>query len=232
MKKPGLIGGVGPESTIEYYRLIIKRYKEILNTEDYPEMLINSINIRDVIDCVKNRKLDKLVDILADKISTLEAAGVNFGVIAANTPHIVFDKLAERVKLPLISIIEETCKELKKRNLLRTGLLGTKFTMTAGFYQKVAGKYGIDLLIPEPESQEYVHDKYMNELIYNNILPETKQHLIEIVNELKERESLDAVILGGTELPLILNQSDFDDLVVLDTTKIHVESIVRKMLED
>jgi aspartate racemase len=232
MKKFGLIGGVGPESTIEYYRLIIKRYKEILETEDYPEMLINIINVKDIIYCVKNRKLDNLVDILADKVFTLEASGVDFGAIAANTPHIVFDRLVERVKLPLISIVEETCRELKHKDLKRTLLMGTRFTMTAGFYQNVAGKYGIDLLIPEPENREYVHNKYMDELIYNRIFPETKQRLIDIVNEIKESDSIDSVILGGTELPLILNQPDFEDIVVLDTAKIHVESIVRRMIEN
>lgn len=232
MKKFGLIGGVGPESTIEYYRLIIKRYKEIFDTNDYPEIIINSINLRDVIYCIKNQKLDKLVNILSEKISILEASGVDYCAIAANTPHIVFDNLVERVKLPLISIVEETCRELKLKDLKRTLLMGTRFTMTAGFYQKVASKYGIDLLIPEPENREYVHNKYMDELIYNSILPETKQRLVEIVNELKESESIDSVILGGTELPLILKQSDFEDIVVLDTTKIHVESIVKRMIED
>jgi aspartate racemase len=111
MKKVGIIGGIGPESSIEYYRLIIKRFQDRLGTKDYPEMLIHSINMTEMIDYVFNSQLDKLVDFLVDKIIVLESSGVDFGAIASNTPHIVFDRLAEKTAIPLISIVEETCKE-------------------------------------------------------------------------------------------------------------------------
>jgi len=113
MKKPGLIGGVGPESSIEYYRLIIKRFQEKLDTKDYPELVINSINMTEMLGYVFTNKLDRLTDFLSERIKILESAGVDFAAIASNTPHIVFDKLAERVKIPLISIVEETCKVIK-----------------------------------------------------------------------------------------------------------------------
>ena len=231
MKKLGLIGGVGPESSIEYYRLIIKRFQEKLETKDYPELIINSINMTEMLNYVFNNQLDKLVDFLSDRIKILELSGVDYCAIASNTPHIVFERLVERTTIPLISIVEATCKEIRDKKMQRVGLFGTKSTMTNGFYNRVAEKFDIDILIPEVNKQDYIHDKYMNELVFNKILPDTKQQLIQIVKELKERESIQGLILGGTELPLILNQSDFKDIVILDTSKIHVESIVTKMIE-
>ncbi len=232
MKKIGLIGGIGPESSIEYYRLIIKQFQDRLKTKDYPEFVISSINMTEMLSYVFADNLDRLVDFLVERISTLEKAGVDYGAIASNTPHIVFEKLTKRVKLPLISIVEETCKKIAHYKLPRVGLLGTKSTMTKGFYNKVAKKYGIEIVIPDPDKQDYIHDKYMNELVYNKIVPHTKQQLIGIIKELREVKKIEGLILGGTELPLIISQSDFSDFHVLNTTKIHVESIVTKMIED
>jgi aspartate racemase len=232
MKKPGLIGGVGPESSIEYYRLIIKRFQEKLDTKDYPELVINSINMTEMLGYVFTNKLDRLTDFLSERIKILESAGVDFAAIASNTPHIVFDRLAERVKIPLISIVEETCKVIKIKKIKRVGLFGTKSTMTSGFYKRVAEVFGIEIIVPEPIQLDYIHDKYMGELIYNRILSETRQGLVKIVKDLKKNESIQGLILGGTELPLILCQTDFSDIEIFDTTQIHVESIVAKMTED
>jgi len=115
--------------------------------------------------------------------------------------------------------------------LKRVGLFGTKSTMTFGFYQKIAGKYGLEVVIPNPPEQDYIHEKYMSELVLNKVIPETKNQLLRIVKELHEKESIEGLILGGTELPLILNQSDFEDFEIVDTTKIHVESLVTRMIE-
>jgi aspartate racemase len=231
MKKAGLIGGVGPESSIEYYRLIIKRFKERLDTQDYPEIIINSINMTEMLGYVFNNQLDQLTDFLAEKIMILQKAGVDFAAIASNTPHIVFDRLNEQVKLPLISIVEETCKHIKGKGLSKVGLFGTKSTMTKGFYQQSAGKYGIEIIIPDTEEQNYIHEKYMTELVFNKIEQSTRNQLIQIAKKLQETGSIEGLILGGTELPLILNQADFNELLIFDTTKIHVESIVSKMIE-
>lgn len=231
-KKIGLIGGVGPESSIEYYRLIIKEFQEKLNTKDYPELIIHSINMTEMLSSVFNNQLDSLVYFLADRIKVLELAGVDYGAIASNTPHIVFDKLVERITIPLISIVEETCKVISSKKLQRVVLFGTKSTMTNGFYNRVAEKFGIDIIIPNSNHQDYIHDKYMSELVFNKILPDTKQRLIDIVKELKKKNLIQGLILGGTELPLILKQSDFNDIEIFDTTRIHVESIVTRMIEN
>ncbi len=232
MKKPGIIGGVGPESSIEYYKLIIKRFQEKLNTKDYPELVINSINMTEMLGYVFTNQLDSLTDFLSERIKILELSGVDFAAIASNTPHLVFDRLINRVKIPLVSIAEEACKVINNKKITRAGLFGTKSTMTSGFYKRVAEQYGIEVLVPDPIRQDYIHEKYMGELVFNRILPDTRQQLIQIVKNLQKNESIQGLILGGTELPLILSQSDFDDIEIFDTTQIHVESIVSKMIED
>ena len=232
MKKIGIIGGVGPESTIEYYRLILKRFKEKFNTEDNPEIIIHSINMKQMLNLVFNNRLDELADFLAERVKVLENAGVDYGAMASNTPHIVFESLAQKVSIPLISIVEETCKAISKKNINRVALLGTKSTMTAGFYNQVAEKYGIEVIIPESDDRDFVHDKYLNELVFNKIVPETKIRFIETVNKLTTKASLQGLILGGTELPLMLKQSDFTGIEVFDTTRIHVESILEKIMEN
>lgn len=231
MRKLGLIGGVGPESTIAYYRLLIRQFQQELNTKNYPEILLHSINMTQMLSYVFTNQLDKLVDFLAARVSILEKAGAGFAAIASNTPHIVFDELRDRVNIPMISIVEETCKFMAQKNLKRVGLFGTKSTMTFGFYQRIAGKSGIAIVIPEAGKQDYIHEKYMTELVMNRIIPETKIQLLRIVQELQEKESIEGLILGGTELPLILNQSDVDGIEIFDTTRIHVDSIVKRILE-
>jgi aspartate racemase len=230
MKKIGILGGIGPESTIEYYRLIIKRYQALKKTTAYPEIIFNMIDMTEMLGYVSKNQTDELTSFLATRIETLEKAGAEFGAIASNTPHIVFDRVEKLVKIPMISIVEETCKEIKSYKMQRLGLLGTKSTMTSGFYNNVARKYNIEIVIPEPAQLDYIHEKYMGELVKNRILPETKKKFIGIVNAMEDMESIEGLILGGTELPLLLNQSDFADIQVFDTTKIHVESIVKKML--
>ncbi len=232
MKKVGLVGGIGPESSIEYYRLIIKRFQERLNTKNYPEIIINSIDMTEMLAYVFRNQLDSLVDFLAHKIKILEKAGVEYGAIASNTPHLVFDRLMEKVNIPLISIVEETCKIIAYKKMKKVGLIGTKSTMINGFYNRIASANAIEIVIPNPGEQDFIHTKYMTELVVNRISPETKLQMIQIVRELKRKESIEGLILGGTELPLVLSQSDFEDIEVLDTTKIHVESIVTKMIEN
>jgi aspartate racemase len=115
---------------------------------------------------------------------------------------------------------------VKGSGLQRVALFGTKATMSSGFYNKVAERHGMQLITPNEEQQAYIHEKYLGELIYNNIKPETKQALTAIVNDLKKKHSIQGLILGGTELPLILSQDDFIDIRIFDTGVIHVNSIV------
>lgn len=178
-----------------------------------------------------NNKTEELINFLSKKISILEKSKVDYIALASNTPHIVFDDLAQRTKVKMISIVEETCKAVKKNRIKKIGLFGTKSTMNHGFYQLIAEKYGIEIITPCTEKQTYIHDKYINELVQNKIVPETKKELTNIAEELREENGIEGLILGGTELCLTLNQSDFNTLTVFDTAEIHVESIVNAMIK-
>nr|MBX2875642.1 amino acid racemase [Saprospiraceae bacterium] len=217
MNKIGIIAGIGPASTIEYYNFIIQGFRERLSTKDYPEMLLHSINMTEMLDYVFKGELDELVGFLKEKVQVLEETGVDYVALASNTPHLVFDKLAEAVDVPMISIVEETCQIIAESKLTKVGLLGTKSTMSMGFYQRVGAKQGIEIVIPGEKQQDYVHEKYMGELVFNEIKAETKQRLIGIVDKLQEEENIEGIILGGTELPLILKQEDFHSLKVFNT---------------
>ncbi|MFW5699842.1 MAG: aspartate/glutamate racemase family protein [Bacteroidota bacterium] len=231
MKKIGLIGGIGPESTIEYYRLIIQLFQERKSRTEYPEIVINSINMTEMLSLVFNKKYDELIRLLVKKIKQLENAGVDGVAMASNTPRIVFDEVASKVTCPMISIVQETCKAIEISELKKVGLFGTKSTMTAGFYQLTAVKRGIEVFVPESSQQDFIHEKYMNELVFKKLLPETKNQLIRIANDMITSFGVEGLILGGTELPLILHQEDFNNITVFDTTQIHVQSIVNWMVE-
>ncbi|HEV8589344.1 MAG TPA: amino acid racemase [Pyrinomonadaceae bacterium] len=230
MKTVGLIGGTGPESTIEYYRFIIEGYRARRNDGGYPSIIINSVDLNRLITWINAGELDVIADYLAGEIERLARAGADFGALAANTPHIVFDQIRERVSLPLISIVEATCEKVRALGLQRPGLFGTRFTMQGRFYPDVFARAGLTLIMPSEEEQKLIHEKYFGELLNNIFSPETRVQLLEIVDRMKQRDEIDGVILAGTELPLLLRDSEHDGIPLLDTTKIHVEKIVERLL--
>jgi aspartate racemase len=230
MKTLGIIGGLGPESTVDYYQKIIALYRERTGDGSYPEFIINSVNLRKGLDFMDANNLAGMAAYLLKGIGKLALAGADFGLISANTPHIVFEGVASMSPIPLISIVEATCAAAKARNLKRLALLGTRYTMQATFYPKVFSREGIELLVPERADQDYVHDKYMNELVPGKFLPETRAGLLAIADRLKAKSDIDGVILAGTELPLILRAADHKGIPFLDTTKIHCEAAVAAML--
>ena len=230
MKMLGIIGGVGPESTIEYYQNIIALYRERQRDGSYPEFIINSVDLKKGLDFMDANNLAGMADYLLEEIGKLARAGADFGLIAANTPHIVFDDVAPKSPIPLISIVEATCSAAKARKLKRLALLGTRFTMQGTFYSKVFTREGIELVVPDAKDQEYIHDKYLNELVPGQFLPETRAGLLAIVDCMKAKSDIDGVILAGTELPLILRDADHKGIPLLDTTKIHCQAAVAEML--
>src|SRR5215469_2243818 len=174
MKILGIIGGLGPESTIDYYGRIIALYRERTGDGNYPQFVINSINLKKGLDFMDANNLTGMADYLVEEIGKLAQAGATFGLISANTPHIVFDEVASKSPIPLISLVEATCAAAKERKLKRLALFGTRYTMQGTFYSKVFSRDGIELLVPGPEDQDYIHHKYMNELVPGNFLPETR----------------------------------------------------------
>jgi aspartate racemase len=229
MKTLGIVGGIGPESTLEYYRFIIDSYREKKNDGSYPRVIINSINLQDVLKLLNAGKFTELAEHFGTEVKKLAAAGADFGLLAANTAHIVFDEVQRQSPIPLISIVQATCDKAKSLRLKKIGLFGTRFTMQGRFYPEAFSKAGLALAVPNQDEQTYIHDKYMSELVKGIILPETRERLLAIAEALKRREAIEGLILGGTELPLILRDAA-TRIPFLDTTKIHVESAVARML--
>ncbi len=230
MKTLGIIGGLGPESTLDYYQRIIALYRERTGGEHNPEFIIVSVDLRKGLDFMDANDLRGMADYLLEAIRKLAWAGAEFGLISANTPHIVFDDVAPESPIPLISIVEATCTSANAQNLKRLALFGTRYTMQANFYPKVFSREGIELLLPDPHDQDYIHDKYFSELVPGKFLPETRAGLLAIVDRMKARSGIDGVVLAGTELPLILRGPEHNGIPFLDTTKIHCEAAVDQML--
>jgi aspartate racemase len=230
MKTLGLIGGIGPESTIEYYRSIIGSYREQKPDGGYPPILINSVNLTQLIEWMSVNDLEKVTDYLVLAVERLDKAGAEFGALASNTPHIVFDEIQRQSRIPLISIVEATCERVQVLGFKKVALFGTRYTMQARFYPEVFSRADIELVMPESEEQTYIHDKYLGELLNNIFLPETRQGLLAIADKLKARYGIEGLILGGTELPLILRDDEYNGVRLLDTTRIHCDRIVREIL--
>ena len=230
MKLLGIIGGLGPESTLEYYRLLFEAYRSRVHDGSAPLIVVNSIEMKKLVDWVSAEAYAEMVDYLVAEIERLARAGADFAIISANTPHIVFDQIRERSPIPLISIIEATARAAKRQKLARPALFGTRFTMQGSFYPKVFEREGISLVVPDSTEQNYIHDKYMNELVKGDIRESTRDGLLRIVDRMIERDSIDALILGGTELPLIIQDLGDRQIPLLDTTRIHVNAAIDEML--
>ena len=230
MKTLGIIGGLGPEATIEYYRTIIAVYRERKPDDSYPQFLINSVDLSKGVALISSNDRAGLIKYLLEEIQKLAKAGADFGLIAANTPHIVFDDVEKQSLIPLLSIIRAAGAAAKERGLRKLGLFGTRYTMQGDFYPKVFSQEGIELVAPEPVDQVYIDDKYFNELVPGIFLPETRLGLLAVVDRLKAKIDIDGVILAGTELPLILREPAHNGIPFLDTMKIHAEAAVAEML--
>jgi len=229
MKTLGIVGGIGPESTIDYYRSLIKVWREQTSDGSAPSIVVNSIDLKKMLDLIAANKLLETTAYLSGEIERLARAGANVGLLAANTPHIVFDELQRRSSIPLISIVEATRSIAEGLGLRRLGLFGIRFTMQERFYPDAFSKAGISLIFPEEDEQAYIHDKYMNELVGGVFLTETRDRLLTIIDRLAKQEHAQGLILAGTELPLILRDTK-SDIPFLDTTQIHVKAAINALL--
>ncbi len=226
MRPIGVIGGIGPESTIDYYRAMIAAYQEQRPDGSYPAIVISSVDAGTFLGPLMAGDHETVLTILVGELQRLDRAGAGCAIVAANSPHVVFDELQRRSPLPLVSIVEATALEAVRLHCRRLGLFGTRVTMQGTFYQQVFARSGLTLVVPEEAEQAFIHDKYMTELLKGLLRPETRARLIEIVAGMKARDGIDAVILAGTELPLILRDATASGIPLLDTTVIHAKAIV------
>ena len=226
MKKIGIIGGLGPESTNNYYKGIIKAFENSYNETGYPEIFIDSLNLREFVLYEEKDEWDKITNLLVKSADNLKKAGASFGAIASNTPHYVFNKVQANTKLPLISIVKSARQYAKTNDFEKLGLLGTKFTMKAHFYQDAFLKEGIKLYTPSEEEINYIHKKLFSEIEFGIIKQTTKNEFIRIIEHMKNKYKIEGIILGCTELPLIVKNEDIS-IPLLDTAQLHIKSIVK-----
>jgi aspartate racemase len=225
-----MIGGLGPESTIDYYRSILAGYRTHTGNREYPHVIINSLDVDRVVVMLDAGRLNELADYLSEGVEKLVRAGADFAFMAANTPHLVFDEIQCRSAVPLLSIVRATVERAKALGLKKVGLFGTGFTMRADFYAKEFERAGISLITPKVPEREYIHGKYLGELLKNQFLPETRDEILRIAQRMKVEDSLEAIVLAGTELPLLLRNSD-GGVEFLDTTVIHVAAVVDRLMQ-
>lgn len=230
MRTIGIVGGIAPESTIAYYRQLVARLRERLGDGSYPPIVINSIDMTHMLALIGDGRTAELVAYLTGEVWKLAAAGAEVGLFASNTPHIVFDEVQRESPIPLVSIVDAAAAAAEARGLKRLALLGTRFTMRGRFYPAVFAARQIALVPPYPDEQTYVHDRYMGELVLGVFTPETRAGVLALVERMRERDEIDGVILGGTELPLLLGDTTRAPLPFLDTTQLHVDAMVARAL--
>lgn len=230
MKTLGIVGGIGPESTIEYYRRLNASYRAKNADGSYPHLILNSINLTEMLALLSGNRLPELTKLLLRHLETLARAGADFAVIAANSPHLVFADLEPKSPIPLISIVQAAADRAKFLGLRKLALFGAKFTMQASFYPDVFSRHGISVAVPNQQEQDYIHEKYFGELVHGTVLPATRRRLEEILESMKSRDGAEGLIIGGTELSLIFREPEVCGVPVLDTTQIHVEAAIERML--
>jgi aspartate racemase len=223
----GLVGGLGPESTIDYYRRILEAWAQ-LDASTSPSIVIDSLDVRRALHLV-GTDLAALTDYLLSSLRRLAGAGVDFVAMTANTPHIVFDELAARSPVPLVSIVEACAQEAQRRRLRCLALLGTRFTMDAAFYPTVCARHGLLVVTPKEADRVWIHERYVGELLKGEFRAATRAQFVSLVSRLRAENDIDGVILGGTELPLLLAAPVIAGVPVLDTTALHVAAIVRRL---
>jgi aspartate racemase len=229
MKILGIIGGIAPASTVDYYRLIITGYRERTGDDSYPPILINSINLGRLKELFAGNRLAELADWLTLEIERLARAGADVALLASNTPHAIFDELSRRSPIPLLSIVEAAADAAQQRGHKVLGLLGTRYTMQGRAYPGVFARHEMTVLAPSPADQVYIHDAYMQQLVLEDFRAETREGFLAVIERLK-RDGADGVLLAGTEIPLLMREARDIGIPLLDTARIHADRAVTEIL--
>ncbi|MCQ2585212.1 MAG: amino acid racemase [Treponema sp.] len=225
MKKIGLIGGTGPESTLVYYKELNGRLNKAVGGKAFPEIGIESLDLFKALDLVSKEKYDELAAYIGERIANLEKGGAQIIALTAATMHVVFDKLKPGVHVPFISIPEAAAEKAVSKGYKKVGLLGTIFTMEKDYLSKAFAARGIEVFIPSKEDRLVVHDRIANELEYGIVKEESQAELISVIQKMKMEQGIEAVILGCTELPLALNENNCP-VDCLDIMEIHIQKLV------
>lgn len=227
MKKIGLVGGLGPASTVDYYLGLVRLHRERSNDVGYPEIVIDSVDMSRHIEAIKNKRYDIVSEYLLDSLAALNAAGAEVAAITANTEHIVWDLIRDYLPLPTVSAVEAVGAEIRKRKYKRLLVLGTEWTMSVGLFDKEISRADCVSVTPSAADR-----KTIGELIYPNlengiVIRDDKAKMLELADKYITSEHTDAVLLGCTELPLMINDGDLN-VPVLNSTEIHIREIYNR----
>jgi aspartate racemase len=222
----GIVGGTGPESTVDYYRSLITTWRRLRPDGSYPRVIINSIEAGRVFRSLGEADFDAVGRDLGPAVEALAAAGCQRALLASNASHLAFDRIEPIPSIPLIHIVEAARAAATKAGHRRLGMLGTSFVMESDLYSARFAPAGLDVIAPTPAERERVHAIYFGELVAGVVREESRDALTEVVAAMRDRDRIDAVILGGTELALILTEPTCARLPVLNTAEIHVEAAV------
>ena len=226
MKKIGLVGGLGPASTVDYYLGLIGLCRRERGEDVYPKIVIDSADMSEHIRAFADGDYDKVCGLLLKSISDLKAAGAELAAVTANTEHIVWNKICDRFPLPVISIVDAAINEIKRKGYKKVLVLGTEFTMRSGLYEDSMKNNSIEPIIPDSADI-----KIIGNLIYPNlengiVIPEDRQKMIALAEKYIADAKADAVLLGCTEIPLAIKEGDLS-VPTLNTTEIHINEIYR-----
>ncbi len=228
-KRIGILGGMSPESTTEYYEYITHTYTERFGDYGYPEIIIYSVSFQPYVDWPNADRWDLVAQGLGEAAQRLEAAGADFIVIATNTMHLVFDQVQASVNVPMLSLLDAVGEAILARGIKTVGLLGTKFTMEKTFYQDGLTRKGITVLTPNAGDREYVNCVIYDELVAGQIRDKSRAGLVAIIKKLAARGA-EGVVLGCTEIPLLVSETDVG-IPLFDTTTIHAQAALNYALD-
>lgn len=228
----GVVGGTGPESTIDYYRRFLATWRRRGPEGTYPRVLINSVEGGGAIRALGQGRFDDVGDVLAEAVDELAAAGVGAALLASNASHLAYDRVESRSPVPLIHIVDVTRAAAEAGGHRRLGLFGTRFVVEAPLYADRFDGSGIEIVAPAEADRAWISEVYLEELVQGVILESTRDRLVTIAAEMRDRDGIDGLILGGTELALILTQPSYAGLPILNTAQIHVEAAVDWLLDE
>jgi|TARA_B110001454_G_scaffold219135_1_gene250264 aspartate racemase len=219
MKKIGLIGGITPESTVLYYQILNRLNANQLGKTHSAELIITSFDFGQISQLVEEGRWDLLNKKMAEAGTNLENAGASCILICANTMHLCIDAVRKVVRIPVIHIADSTAKEIQKKGIQKVALLGTKYTMEKDFFRDILNKHEIETIIPDVEERDEIHRIIYDELAQGEFKKSSKEKYLKIIDSLILK-GVKGIILGCTEIPLLINQNDVS-LPIFDTTKIH-----------
>ncbi|MCC8133198.1 MAG: amino acid racemase [Tannerellaceae bacterium] len=226
--KLGIIGGLSPESTIEYYRVLTTSYFNLKG--EFPNMLIESIDVYKLLDLCDKGELSELTDYLMNAGEVLLKGDAEVIAIAANTPHLVFNEVQSRLPIPVISIVEATAEAITQQGIQRVGLIGTKFTMEQSYFKHPLQEIGLKVYTPLQKEIDYITQSIHDELERGIFKKETRQRYLDIILNLQNQHQIEGIILGCTEIPLLLKDVSCP-IHMFDTMQIHIAKLLNCMLK-